>query len=238
MNRFQTNLLIVTFSFLKLSCFAQSASNDVIVVGAMRNVMWKGQLQGSVAIDTLIPKKNLYGFGPLENLFGELLIIDGHSYQSRVTKNGSMNVVESFHAKAPFFAYAHIENWKEQPLPDSILDLNQLENYLIKISTSTKQPFLFKLEGDVDSAVIHLVNLAPGSTVHSPNDAHKGQQTFTLQNSPVEIIGFFSTAHKAIFTHHDTFLHMHLITKDRKKMGHLDVAHFKQNAIKLYLPQD
>jgi acetolactate decarboxylase len=51
-------------------------------------------------------------------------------------------------------------------------------------------------------------------------------------------IGFFSTEHKAIFTHHDTFLHMHLITTDRQKMGHLDEVFLKKGTIKLYLPTE
>jgi acetolactate decarboxylase len=50
----------------------------------------------------------------------------------------------------------------------------------------------------------------------------------------VEIIGFFSTEHKGVFTHHDSFLHMHLITKDKEKMGHLDAATFDR--INVHLP--
>ncbi len=50
----------------------------------------------------------------------------------------------------------------------------------------------------------------------------------------VDIVGFFSTEHKTIFTHHDTFMHLHLITKDKLMMGHLDNAVFKD--ITLYFP--
>src|SRR5690606_38154032 len=83
-------------------------------------------------------------------------------------------------------------------------------------------PFMFKLAGTVEEATIHIVNLPKGSTVSSPAEAHQGQVNYKLNNEESEIMGFFSTQHKTIFTHHDTFLHMHLITKDRKKMGHLD----------------
>lgn len=50
----------------------------------------------------------------------------------------------------------------------------------------------------------------------------------------VDIIGFFSTTHKAIFTHHDSFLHMHLIGANREKMGHLEEVLFKKGTITLY----
>jgi acetolactate decarboxylase len=71
--------------------------------------------------------------------------------------------------------------------------------------------------------------------VSSPEDAHKGQTNYNLKNEEVVIIGFFSTEHKGVFTHHDSFLHLHLITKDERKMGHLDMAEF--NEMELYLPK-
>ena len=69
------------------------------------------------------------------------------------------------------------------------------------------------------------------------DEAHNGQKNYDLQNEQADIIGFFSTKHQAIFTHHDTFLHMHLITVDRKKMGHLDEVLFKKGTISLFLPE-
>ena len=95
---------------------------------------------------------------------------------------------------------------------------------------------MFRLTGTVETAKIHIVNLPKGSKVSSPDEAHKGQTDFPLTDEQAEIVGFFSTEHKAIFTHHDTYLHMHLITTDRQKMGHLDELLLKKGTVKLYLP--
>ena len=95
---------------------------------------------------------------------------------------------------------------------------------------------MYKLSGAVERAMIHIVNLPKGSKVSSPDDAHKGQVNYLIKNEQADIVGFFSTEHKAIFTHHDTYLHMHLITKDRQKMGHLDEVLFEKGTMKLYLP--
>lgn len=65
-----------------------------------------------------------------------------------------------------------------------------------------------------------------------------GQVNYPLNNEQAEIIGFFSTEHKTIFTHHDTFLHIHLMTTDKQKMGHLDEVWFKKGRMKLYLPTE
>jgi acetolactate decarboxylase len=236
---FKTTLLGLTILTLtNCTTKAQQTTNSVKIVGEMKNVMWKGQLYGNINLDTIANKTNLYGLGPVEYLSGEILIIDGKSYKSTVVSDTTMKVEETYVIKAPFFGYANIAKWTEQTLPDSLQTIQQLEQYLDKITKSSPRPFMFKLSGIVEQATIHIVNLPKGSKVSSPDEAHKGQKNYELKNEQSEIIGFFSTEHKAIFTHHDTYLHMHLITADRKKMGHLDEVLFKKGTIKLYLPTE
>jgi acetolactate decarboxylase len=236
MNYTKTLIIFAILALTSSSSKAQQTTNDVKIVGEMRNVMWKGQLYGNISLDTIANKTNLYGLGPVENLAGEILIINGKSYKSTVTSDTTMKVEETYNIKAPFFGYANIANWTEPILPDSILTITQLEQYIDLITTKAPRPFLFKLSGIVEQASIHIVNLPKGSKVSSPDEAHKGQKSYELKNQQSEMIGFFSTEHQGIFTHHDTYLHIHLITSDRKKMGHLDEVLFKKGTIKLYLP--
>jgi acetolactate decarboxylase len=236
---FKTTLLCLKILlFASCSSKAQQTTNEVKIVGQMKNVMWKGQLYGTINLDTIANKRNLYGFGPVEYLSGEILIIDGKSYKSTVVSDSTMVVEETYEIKAPFFSYANISKWTDQILPESVQTIQQLEQYLDNITKSSPRPYLFKLSGTVEKATIHIVNLPKGSKVSSPDEAHKGQRNYELKNQQSEIIGFFSTEHKAIFTHHDTFLHMHLITTNRKIMGHLDEVLFKNGTIKLYLPAE
>ncbi len=226
---------IFFISALLLGIFNTNAQqNKPTVIGEMRNVMWKGELAGIINLDSIADKSNLYGLGPVEYLSGEILIIDGKAYKSTVISDTEMQVEETYKIKAPFFGYANISSWQEQDLPDDIKTIEQLEQYLDKISESAPRPFFFKLSGTVETAVIHIVNLPKGNKVSSPDEAHRGMIHYNLIDQDADIIGFFSTEHKAIFTHHDTYLHMHLITKDRKQMGHLDEVLFK--GMKLYLP--
>lgn len=238
MNFITTLLGLTILTVTSSSAKAQHTLNEVKIVGQMKNVMWKGELFGNIDLDTIANKTNLYGLGPVEYLAGEILIIDGKSYQSTVTSDTTMNVEETFEIKAPFFGYANISNWKVQALPDSIQTIQQLETYLDNATIDSPRPFMFKLSGTVEQATIHIVNLPKGAKVSSPEEAHKGQNNYKLKNEQSEVIGFFSTEHKAIFTHHDTFLHMHLITNDRKKMGHLDEVLFKKGTMQLYLPTE
>jgi acetolactate decarboxylase len=234
-------ILLLTFTFLILNNFgliAQKRTNGVEIIGEMKNVKWKGELSGIINLDTIKNKPNLYGFGPVEYLAGEILIIDGISYKSTVVSPTEIKIEETYNIKAPFFAYANIEKWLEKALPNNVQTLEQLEQYLDEITKSSSRPFMFKLSGTVDTAKIHIVNLPKGSKVSSPKEAHEGQIDYILANEPSQIVGFFSTEHKAIFTHHDTFLHMHLITNDRQQMGHLDEVTFDPSKMKLYLPAE
>jgi len=208
---------------------------NITIVGAMKNVMWKGELGNSINLDTISNKKGLYGLGPESYLTGELLINDGNSYVSKVTSDSTMIVEKRYDVSAPFFVYANINQWKEVELPLSIKTIQELEKFIDDKTTDFKRPFTFKLIGEVSRAIIHIQNLPKGTKVSSPDEAHLGQTNYKLNNEESEIIGFFSTKHKGVFTHHDSFLHMHLITADETKMGHLDELEIKE--MKLYLPK-
>lgn len=226
--------------WIVLSCLitaiSSSAQTTVRVSGAMKNVMWKGQLYGTIALDTISNKSHLYGLGPCENLAGEIMVVDGKSYRSKVVSKTEMEVTETFDLKAPFFVYANVTSWQPYDLPDAVKDNVLLEKHLQKLAENHTQPFVFKLVGSISNANIHIVNLPEGKTVTSPDDAHTEQVNYDLGSEEVTIVGFYSTKHQAIFTHHDTFIHMHLLTADHLKMGHVEQVQFSGN-MKLYLSQ-
>ena len=210
--------------------------SDIKIAGAMKNVMWQGELSGIIQLDTISDKNGLFGLGPLSYLKGELLINDGKVFVSKVLSDSTMLVEETLDVSAPFFVYGNVTEWKESKLPSSVKDIKSLENHINQLTKLEKRPFVFKLKGKVDTAQIHIQNLPEGTKVSSPKEAHQGQTNYKLTKETVEIIGFFSTEHQGIFTHHDSFVHMHLITQDHSKMGHLDKVLFSEGNVKLLLP--
>lgn len=206
----------------KESVTPQTASLSVKVTGAMRNVMWKGELGGVIRLDTIADRKGLFGIGPVSHLRGELLINDGKSYRSVVTSDSTMRVDATFDVEAPFFVYGNATDWEVTDLPQDVKSADSLEKYINDRAQETDLPFIFKLTGRVESAVIHVQNLPEGSTVSSPAEAHQGQVNYQIKDRDVEIVGFYSRNHQGIFTHHDSFVHLHLITADEAMMGHLD----------------
>lgn len=238
------SLLLIVLTLLLLHCQSGNQPKedvqeaDVQIAGAMMNVMRKGELQGVFDLSAIANQSSTYGLGPVEYLNGELLVFDGKAYQSRVAADSSMEMRNDFQVKAPFFVYAKVQEWEEQKMPNEIENLTQLEAYLDKITKDRKHPFAFKFSGTVERASIHVVNLPKGASVRSHQDAHQGIVNYSLSNELVDVLGFFSTSHQGIFTHHDSYVHMHLLTADKTKMGHLDELHFNPKNIKLFLPKN
>jgi acetolactate decarboxylase len=210
----------------------QAQSAEVKISGEMKNVMRLGKLEGTISLDTL-PKENLYGIGPVEYLQGELMIFNGISYVSKVETDSTMTVETIFDVKAPFFVYAQVAEWENETLPDSITNLESLETYLDDKFKDRNEPVVFKIEGQINAATIHIVNLPQGTKVTSKDEAHQGITYYPIEQEKVDILGFFSRKHQAVFTHHDTFMHLHLITKNREMMGHLDEITFGSNQLTL-----
>lgn len=239
LKQFFLSLFVIAF----ISCNSNNKADeskqktyaDIHIVGAMKNVMRKGELAGIIKLDTIEDKTGLFGLGPVSYLTGEILVKDGQVYVSKVLTDSTMSVEKTFDVSAPFFVYANVNEWNEIELPKNIKTIKELEFYIGQKMVTTKKPFAFKLKGQVSSATIHIQNLPKETKVSSPEEAHQGQISYNLAHSDVDIVGFFSTKHKGIFTHHDSFLHLHMMTKDERKMGHLDQVEF--DALKLYLPK-
>ncbi|WP_439152013.1 acetolactate decarboxylase [Winogradskyella sp.] len=228
-------LVCLSCDFVVKDSSIKKTYTDVISVAAMKDVMWKGQLHGKINLDTIKKKKGLYGLGPNAFLDGEILINDGVTYVSQVTSDSTMVVEKNNTVEAPFFVYANVNEWEQIALPDAIKTIKDLELFIDSKTKDKKRPFAFKLIGSIENGIIHVQNLPKGVKVSSPKEAHQGQVDYNLGYEEVEIIGFFSTEHQGIFTHHDSYLHMHLITKDLGTMGHLDDVSFGK--ITLFLPK-
>jgi acetolactate decarboxylase len=234
MNTFFTLVAILFLTFLGK---AQVGSNQIIVTDEMFNTMWRGELNAKIKIDTIKPRNGLYGLGPMAMLQGEILILNGTCYSAMVLDETHMQIDSHGVVGAPFFAHGFVQQWKAVKLPGSVKTHIALEKFLDKRFKKQKGAKFFKIEGRIEEATIHLVNLPLGTPVKQPKDAHKGKTTYKVYDKEVELLGFYSSEHRQIFTHHDTNLHMHLITKDRSKMGHVDSIQFIPKKAVIYFAQ-
>lgn len=216
--------------FHALSVVAQTS--PVVATGAMRNTMFNGQLAGLILLDS-IAQPGSYGIGPVEFLRGELLLWDGHAYRSTAQGDSAMEVEQRPDSKAPFFVHQFVKEWTEIVLPDSITDLPMLDAFLTARFAALSKPFAFTLQGRISDVRAHIVDVTPGTVINGPDDAHRENKNYRLTDRTMDLLGFFSTRHKAVFTHHDTNIHVHAITVERDWMGHVEELRFAPRAVQL-----
>jgi len=195
--------------------------------GAIKRLMHDGNLSAVVDVDSLSQTAHLYAIGALENLLGEIQIIDSKPLISSVEK-GKLHLDTSFSHMAALLVYAEVPNWQQVAVFDSSVTTDSLEvavaDFAARDSIDLEQPFPFLLRGRVVSANWHVINWPAGDTVHS-HAKHKSSGLHgTLKEQNATILGFYSRHHHGVFTHQGTNIHIHVISDDGKVAAHLDGA--------------
>lgn len=206
---------------------------QVIPTGAMRRTMWEGQLAGLIAMDT-IAKPGVYGIGPLEYLQGEITVVDGRCFVSRVGSDGAVLVEERSDVKAPFFVRAEASSWTAVPLSEAVVDMRSLDRFLSEWAKGREEPFLFRLRGLVGADVdYHVMNVPSGTAINGPDEAHAHQVKYVDHGNEGTLVGFFSTKHHGVFVHHDLNTHVHYLSWDHAHMGHVDALRIERSKVML-----
>ena len=226
------NAIYILFVFFLVSCNSSTSTSSVKVLGEMRDVMWKGELKGKIATDSLNSKAT-YGLGPIEFLKGEILVFEGQTFISKVIDSISHVVNNVPSASAPFFVYSTNSNLKVIELTATNYSLKGIEEHIDSVYKNYDQPLLVRIDGVFEDIKLHSVNLPKGKKVSSPDEAHQGLTQYDFVNISGSLIGFFSRNHKAVFTHHDSFFHAHFISNDREILGHVDELNLDSSKIKL-----
>ena len=162
---------------------------------------------------------HLYALGAVENLKGEILILDGRPYVSS-EKEGDVHIDESYNHAATLLVASYVEAW------DSVLVEGELEDFISTAANShgldIEKPFPFLLKGDFDQIKWHVINWPEGDQVHTHEKHQTSGPHGVLKNQPAVVLGFFSKHHQGVFTHHSTHLHMHVKCNREGIAGHVD----------------
>lgn len=234
-------LFSICIALLFVSCKTDKKieqSSEVQYKGALMNIM-QGKLEAVVEVSEFKNEKYFYALGALENLKGEIQIFNSNSFTNKV-KGNSLSFDKSYNYKAALLVYATVEKWKEKVIPNAIITKKQLEIFIeqeaINQEIDTEKPFPFLLKGSPLSFDWHVINWKDRDTIHSHKKHVNSGMYGSLNNREVEILGFYSKKHQAIFTHHTTFMHMHVKTDGNGVAGHVDDITVGGNMV-LLLPE-
>ena len=223
------NTILITQLFVLVSVIFNSCKTvvpfEVEYVGALKNMMQAGDISSKITLKELENRKHLYALGAVENLKGEILVLDSKPFIGQVT-NKKLQIDSSFEKNATLLVYASIKDWVEIALPAHISSYSQLEEFVAKAAAENKiniqEPFPFLLEGIVSGSDWHVIDWEAGDREHTHEKHRNAGLRGTLTNEYITGLGFYSNKHHTIFTHHSTNMHIHLKTKDNRISGHLD----------------
>jgi acetolactate decarboxylase len=210
---------------------------QVIHSGSMSQMGQNG-FSPSIGIDSLLTKEHLYGVGPYGKMQGELTILNGEPLIAFADEKGILTVSTDKQAKAPFFVYAYVKEWKTFEIEmkaESDTEIQEaLESLAIAQGYDITIPFPFRILGEFDGLTIHVV--APRSPDVPGYKEGASSYKFNYAAIAGEIFGFYSQSGQGIYTHKDSFVHLHFSTKDQSKMGHIDAISIKPKKVKILLP--
>jgi acetolactate decarboxylase len=200
--------------------------------------MHKNDLTAKADLSSLAGTPHVYALGALENLKGELLIWDGQPFISQQL-DSFVTIEHSLDYQAALLVYSSVQKWEEIEIPDNIFTYQDLEEFILQTAISrqldTALPFPFLVKGKVQGLNWHVINWPDGDSVHT-HQKHKTSGAYgKILKTEVDILGFYSAHHHAIFTHHSTNMHMHVKTKDGKLAGHVDDLEIGK--MTLYIPK-
>jgi len=220
---------------LTFSCKDNALINQKVIVnhaGALKTIM-SGNLNAVASLDTLLKDKDLYALGAVENLKGEIQIFEGRPSIS-VVKDRIVAIQGDGTKKASLLVWSRVKNWKTIHIPETIKTKDGLESYIALMADENKindQPFPFLIEGKVGELYWHVINWDIRDKVHSHEKHKNSGLNGVISNETVEVLGFYSEKHKAIFTHHSTNMHMHFRNPTNTLAGHVDDIHLGSGMI-------
>lgn len=198
---------------------------NVEYYGKLRDIMHKGDISAKADLKQLEGRENLYALGAVEDLKGEILIMDGRPFISSV-QGGKLVTDGSFDHKAALLVFSSMKDRTVFEIPSGIQTYEELERFIeasaVEHGIDTEQPFPFLVKGKPAAFDWHVIDWPEGDTDHSHQKHVESGLHGTKENIEVEILGFYSKHHHAIFTHHTTNMHLHVRSMDNKLSGHLD----------------
>lgn len=221
-------VIIILIAISAISCGTSNKDTGKFKLeykGALKNMMYKGDISAKADLTDLKETEHLYALGAIENLKGEIQIFDSNPFNT-IVMDSTLTFDNSFKKRATLLVYASVNKWLTINIPDNVVTYEQLENHIEQTAKENQinidKPFPFLIEGAPKTFDWHVINWKDQDTEHS-REKHKSSGLHgTIYDRQVEIIGFYSDSHHAIFTHHNTNMHMHVKTIDNKIAGHVD----------------
>ncbi len=200
-------------------CAAPSWDGNVSRWGTLREVLRDGDTHGRVRLDA-VGAGSAVGIGALEDLKGEITILDGRIWISRRNDRGVVATTSSAGAgdKAAFLALADVRAWKSHPTGGPV-DLPGLESRIDALAGG-RETVPFVIDGEAVEVDAHVLD---GACPFAADPKRRGEPVrFHSEKVGARVVGFYTTLPAGTLTHHGSRIHAHVVLEDGSMMGHVD----------------
>jgi len=197
--------------------------------GAMREVMRGGQTEPRISLAEIVSQPHAVAVGALEGLGGEITIVDGDVWVSRVV-DGDLQVTGPepiADDQATLLTLTHVAKWKSITI-ETAVEGSELESLIEETAreqgVDTTKPFPFVIEGTMTDVRLHVINgYCPIATDPATMDAEPWHWS-SEESVGGMIVGFYAPDSAGVMTHHGTSIHAHGIFHDGDSLvvGHMD----------------
>ena len=207
--------------------------------GDRRDIIQDGNLEATIALDSLAGVPHLYAIGPIEGLRGEVTIYDGTPSIATV-EEGAPHIEESMRPRAIFLVYGAAADWETVRIPSSLSGLGAVEAFVRTEAQAAgldlSAPFPFRIEGAVDFIDYHII-YKTNQKPHTSEEHQRAKQKYDVSDTEVQMIGFWADeAGEGVYTHPGMRTHLHFRLPDNSASGHIDDIEVREDAT-LYLPR-
>lgn len=224
-------LIIVMFLIISLPGLSNSANNkDIIFQTSTIKALFEGVYDGDVTYKEL-KKYGDFGLGTFNSLDGEMVALNGKFYQ--VKADGKVYTVDDS-MKTPFAIVTFFEP-DRTILVNEQMNYEQLQNYLDSLIPSSNIFYSIKIEG-----VFKYMEFRSVPRQEKPyqllTDVLKNETVFELYEIKVTAVGFRMPGFIAGLN--APGYHLHFITDDKKRGGHLLDCLIKEARIEIDYSSD
>ncbi|MBK7961982.1 MAG: acetolactate decarboxylase [Bdellovibrionales bacterium] len=150
----------ISVATILISIFG-TAHAEIIQFGKMREALAEGKTESRAVLSEITKKPHFYGVGALEGLKGEVAVIDGDVISTQAISSSEIDTKkQSTPTKATYLVGGYIPEWRSIQTASN-LTTKELENLIeqtaAKNGASKKEPFMFMVEGKVESAEAHVI---------------------------------------------------------------------------------
>lgn len=203
-------------------------------IGAQRDVLG-GDVGPKISLRELGDLPQLYALGPLAGVSGEITVFDGQPCVARIV-DGRVQVETSADTRhaACFLVYDQVDAWRETVQLRSIDDEAALMATVRRVAGESgldaDAPLIFTLRAYAAAITFHVLDKRDGLP-HTPALHERAKVRFQLERRVVDVLGFYSSRHRGIFTPGDSDLHMHFRTIDGQASGHVERITLEPGAV-------